>query len=88
VSAREQIAKTPASPDFFQPGRTYTAVAAPYIFHCVTHTTWPDGTLRALGRSAYTKRAELHWLPTEFAVENWTGGLWGGWTDTTGEASR
>lgn len=80
-------AETDAAPDFFRPNRTYRAVAAPFAFCCVTHTTWPDGSLRALGRSAWTDRTPLHWIATEFAVEDWTGGAWGGWTDVTEEVA-
>ncbi len=83
LDAREREMKSGAAPGFFRPGRTYTAVAQPFTFHCVTHTVWPDGSVRALGRSAWTERAELHWIATEFAVEDWTGGAWGGWTDVT-----
>jgi len=76
-----------ATPDFFQPGHTYTARSAPYLFHCVTHILWPDGSIRALGRSVWTGRAELHWIATELAADDWTGGAWGGWTDTSGEVT-
>jgi len=78
---------TNADPDFFQPGHTYRANNAPYLFHCVTHTLWPDGSIRALGRSVWTGRAELHWIATELAADDWTGGAWGGWTDTSGEVT-
>lgn len=76
-----------AEPDFFQPGRTYRANSAPYLFHCVTYTLWPDGSIRALGRSVWTGGAELHWIATELAEADWTGGAWGGWIDVTGEVT-
>ena len=69
---------------FFQPGRTYRSDQTLCLFHCVTHDLWPDGSIRALGRSAWTDRPQLHWIATELAVGDWTGGAWGGWVDVTG----
>lgn len=78
---------TEAPADFFQPGRTYRSNQTQFLFHCVTHTLWPDDTIRALGRSAWTDRPQLHWIATELAEADWTGGAWGGWVDVTGEVT-
>jgi hypothetical protein len=84
-AADRPAAEAPAG--FFQPGHTYRSDQTKFLFHCVTHTLWPDDTIRALGRSAWTDRPQLHWIATELAEADWTGNVWGGWVDVTGEVT-
>jgi len=79
--AADRPAEAPAG--FFQPDRTYRSGQNECLFHCVTHALWPDDSIRALGRSAWTDRPQLHWIATELAETDWTGGAWGGWVDVT-----
>jgi hypothetical protein len=73
---------------FFQPGHTYQSGQNQCLFHCVTYDLWPDDTIRALGRSAWADRPQLHWIAAELAEADWTGGAWGGWTDVTEAAAQ
>lgn len=83
--AADRPAEAPAG--FFQPGHTYRSDQTLCLFHCVTHTLWPDNSIRALGRSAWADRPQLLWIATELAEADWTGGVWGGWTDVTSEVT-
>jgi len=67
-----------ATPDFFQPGHTYTKLRGTWLFQCAHVATHPGGS----GRIAFgwLRRNEKHdvWLPNSKSESAWTHD---GWTD-------
>jgi hypothetical protein len=74
-----------ATPDFFQPGHTYTKLRGTWLFQCDHITTHPDrGDRAAFG---WLRRNEKHdeWVPNFKSEGAWTHD---GWTDVTEAGDR
>jgi len=74
-----------ATPDFFQPGRTYRSRrCGDFQFRCLAIDTHPDtGVLRAFGWR-YSARPNV-WRPTDLDADDWS---CCGWADVTDGGDR